>query len=114
METIKPYLGKIEEAPVFLNNGKFGWYLNYGGKLYSVPEAFQSKKFDLKTAQKIIDWKDAHPTPTKPPTIAQLDSYEKAKKAKKEIKKFEHDFDSESDSDKEVSKVLKLHKKGII
>jgi hypothetical protein len=44
MENIKPYLGKIEDSPVFLNNGKFGWYLNYNDKLYSVPEAFQSKK----------------------------------------------------------------------
>ena len=104
METIKPYLGKIEESPVFLNNGKFGWYLNYGGKLYSVPEAFQSKKFDLKTAQKIISWKDAHPTPSKIPTIAQLDSYEKAKKAKKQS-----DDESES-SEEEVKKVLKVKK----
>ena len=52
MELIKPYLGKIEDSPVFLNNGKFGWYLNHGGKLYSVPESFQSKKFDLNTAKK--------------------------------------------------------------
>ena len=27
---------------------------------------------------------------------------------------FEHGFDSESDSDEEVNKVLKLHKKGVI
>jgi topoisomerase IA-like protein len=104
MENIKPYLGKIEDSPVFLNNGKFGWYLNYNDKLYSVPEAFQSKKFDLKTAQKIIDWKDAHPTPSKIPTIAQLDSYEKAKKAKKQS-----DDESES-SEEEVKKVLKVKK----
>ena len=104
MENIKPYLGKIEDTACFLNNGKFGWYLNYGGKFYSVPQAFQSKTFDLKAAQKIISWKDAHPTPTKPPTIAQLDSYEKAKKAKKQS-----DDESES-SDEEVKKVLKVKK----
>ena len=104
MENIKPYLGKIEDSPVFLNNGKFGWYLNYNDKLYSVPEAFQSKKFDLKTAQKIIDWKDAHPTPSKIPNIAELDSYEKAKKAKKQS-----DDESES-SEEEVKKVLKVKK----
>ena len=107
MENIKPYLGKIEDSPVFLNNGKFGWYLNYQGKLYSVPEPFQSKKFDLKTAKKIIDWKEAHPTPSKPPTIEQLDSYEKAKSKK--------ESDDESDvSEEEVKKFLKFKKKGII
>ena len=53
MENIKPYLGKIEDTACFLNNGKYGWYLNYNDKLYSVPESFQSKKFDLKTAQKL-------------------------------------------------------------
>ena len=43
MEIIKPFLEKIADTPVFLNNGEFGWYLNHGGKLYSVPESFQSK-----------------------------------------------------------------------
>jgi hypothetical protein len=27
---------------------------------------------------------------------------------------FEHDFDDETDSDEEISKILKLHKKGVI
>ena len=44
MENIKPYVRKIEDSPVFLNSGKYGWYLNYNDKLYSVPESFQSKK----------------------------------------------------------------------
>ena len=108
MENIKPYLGKIEETPVFLNNGKYGWYLNYNDKLYSVSESFQSKKFDIKSAKKIIDWKDAHPSPTKPPTIGELDAFEKAKaKSKKES-------DDESEEDKHLSKYAKLKKKGII
>jgi len=108
MENIKPYLGKIEENPVFLNNGKYGWYLNYNDKLYSVPESFQSKKFNLASAIKIINWKDAHPSPTKPPTIGELDAFEKAKaKSKKES-------DDESEEDKHLSKYAKLKKKGII
>ena len=107
METIKTFFGKIEDSPVFLNNGKFGWYLNYNDKLYSVPEPFQSKKFDIKTAKKIIDWKDAHPPPTKPPTIAQVDAYEKAKT--------KYEKDNESDvSDEEIKKFLKFKKKGVI
>jgi len=44
METVKAFLGRIEDTPVFLNNGKYGWYLNYNDTLYSVPESFQSKK----------------------------------------------------------------------
>ena len=109
MEIIKPYLGKIEDSPVFLNNGKFGWYLNHGGKLYSVPESFQSKQIDLKTAQKIIDWKEAHPTPSKPPTIEQLNSYEKAK-SKSKIESY--DETPEEECDKEFSRFLKLKKMG--
>jgi hypothetical protein len=107
MENIKPYLGKIEDSTVFLNNGKYGWYLNYNDTLYSIPKCFQSKDFDLKTAQKIITWKDAHPTPSKIPNIAQLDAFEKAKKAKKES-------DDESEEDKNLSMYSKLKKKGII
>ena len=86
MENIKPYLGKIEDTACFLNNGKFGWYLNYGGKLYSVPKPFQSAKLDIKTAIKIIYWKEAHPTPSQIPNIAELDAFEKAKKQKKKSK----------------------------
>jgi topoisomerase IA-like protein len=108
MENIKPYLGKIEDSPVFLNNGKYGWYLNYNDTLYSIPKCFQSKDFDLKTAQKIITWKNAHPTPSsKIPNIAQLDAFEKAKKAKKQS-------DDESEEDKNLSMYSKLKKKGII
>ena len=82
--------------------------MNYQGKLYSVPESFQSKKFDIKSAKKIIDWKDAHPSPTKPPTIGELDAFEKAKaKSKKES-------DDESEEDKHLSKYAKLKKKGTI
>ena len=54
MENIKPYLGKIEDTACFLNNGKYGWYLNYNDKLYSVPESFQSKKIDIKLLKKIL------------------------------------------------------------
>ena len=60
--------------------------------------------FDLKTAKKIIDWKEANPAPSKIQTIAQLDSYEKAKKAKKQS-----DDECES-SEEEVKKVLKVKK----
>ena len=62
----------------------------------------------LKVQEKIIDWKEAHPTPSKPPTIGELDAFEKAKaKSKKES-------DDESEEDKHLSKYVKLKKKGVI
>ena len=52
----RPYLGRHNDTPVYLNNGRFGPYLNYNGKLYSVNKCFQNEKFNLKTAIKIINW----------------------------------------------------------
>ena len=42
----------------FLNHGKYGPYLNYKSKLYSVPKCFQTPKFGLKQAVSIIDFKN--------------------------------------------------------
>ena len=52
----KPYLGRHNDVPIYLNNGRFGPYLNYNGKLYSVNKCFQNENFNLKTAIKIINW----------------------------------------------------------
>jgi len=57
MEIISPYLGKFEEESIFLNNGKFGYYLNHNKKLYSVPQCFQKPTFKLKDAVKIIEYR---------------------------------------------------------
>ena len=59
MENIKlGYLGKHNETSVYLNMGKYGFYLNYDEKLYSVPACFQNAgKFNLEAAIKIIDYK---------------------------------------------------------
>ena len=52
------YLGKHNASPIFLNMGKYGYYLNYDdGKLYSVPAVFQNNKFNLESAIKIIEYK---------------------------------------------------------
>ena len=52
------YLGKHNASPIFLNMGKFGYYLNYDdGKLFSVPQCFQNDKFNLESAIKIIEYK---------------------------------------------------------
>ena len=57
MEIISPYLGKFEEESIFLNNGKFGYYLNHNKKLYNVPKCFQKPDFGLQDAIKIIEYK---------------------------------------------------------
>ena len=51
------YLGKHNETSVYLNMGKYGFYLNYDEKLYSVPACFQNDKFNLEAAIKIIEYK---------------------------------------------------------
>ena len=57
MEVINPYLGKYSGASVFLNHGKYGPYLNYNERLYSVPQCFQKPTFKLDDAIKIINFK---------------------------------------------------------
>ena len=51
MEVIKPYIGKYDCCSVFLNSGKYGYYLNYKDGLYSVP------RFKIDDAIKIIEYK---------------------------------------------------------
>ena len=57
METLKPYIGSYMDTAVFLNNGKYGWYLNHDKKLYGVPQCFQKPTFKLDDAIKIIKFK---------------------------------------------------------
>ena len=57
MENKLGFLGKHNDTSVFLNMGKYGFYLNFDDKLYSVPACFQDKKFNLESAIKIIDYK---------------------------------------------------------
>ncbi len=57
VELITPYIGKYDGSSIFLNTGKYGPYLNYKDKLYSVPKCFQTPKFGLKESISIIDLK---------------------------------------------------------
>ena len=57
MENKLGFLGKHNETSVFLNMGKYGFYLNFDDKLFSVPTCFQDKKFNLESAIKIIEYK---------------------------------------------------------
>ena len=57
MENKLGFLGKHNDLPVFLNLGTYGYYLNFNDKLFSVPAVFQTDKFNLESAIKIIDYK---------------------------------------------------------
>ena len=57
MENKLGFLGKHNDTSVFLNMGKYGYYLNCDSRLYSVPTCFQDKKFNLESAIKIIEYK---------------------------------------------------------
>ena len=57
METLKPYIGSYMDTSIFLNSGKYGWYLNHDKKLYNVPKCFQKPDFGLQDAIKIIEYK---------------------------------------------------------
>ena len=57
MEVIKLYIGSYMDSSVFLNNGKYGWYLNHNNKLYGVPKCFEKPTFKLDDAIKIIEFK---------------------------------------------------------
>ena len=45
------------DTSVFLNSGKYGWYLNHDKKLYGVPQCFQKPDFGLQDAIEIIEYK---------------------------------------------------------
>ena len=51
------YLGKYNESAIFLNIGKYGYYINHDDHLYSIPLCFQTDKFNLQSAIKIIEYK---------------------------------------------------------
>ena len=57
METLKPYIGSYMDTSVFLNHGKYGYYLKHNDRLYSVPQCFQKPDFGLQDAIKIIEYK---------------------------------------------------------
>jgi hypothetical protein len=58
MDNIKlGYLGKHNDASIYLNTGKSGFYLNYDDDLCSVPACFQTDKFNLESAIKFFNYK---------------------------------------------------------
>ena len=50
------------DSSIYLNNGKYGQYLNHNKRLCSVPQCFQKPIFNLKGAIKIIKYKASRRT----------------------------------------------------
>ena len=57
MESDNIVIGKINKKKCYLNNGKYGYYLNHDGKNYKVPEWFPVDKFDVDIAERLIEYK---------------------------------------------------------
>jgi topoisomerase IA-like protein len=57
MEINNIVLGKINKKKVYLNNGKYGHYINHDGKNYKLPEWMPPEKLDLDMAERLIEYK---------------------------------------------------------
>ena len=97
MESDNIVIGKINKKKVYLNNGKYGHYLNHDGKNYKVPEWFPVDKFDIDVAERLIEYKK------KMSEMYCDESSKKPTKTNKSSKKEESDSDEE-ESPKPVKK----------
>ena len=91
MESDNIVIGKINKKKVYLNNGKYGHYLNHDGKNYKVPEWFPVDKFDVDIAERLIEYKKK---------MSEMYCDESAKKPTKTNKSSKKE---ESESDEEES-----------
>ena len=57
MEIKNNNLGKFDKKAIYLNHGKYGYYLQYDKKNYKIPEWVPHEKIDLELASNYIDYK---------------------------------------------------------
>jgi len=50
-------LGKFDKKSVYLNHGKYGYFLNYNKINYKIPEWLPVEKLDLQIASNLIEYK---------------------------------------------------------
>jgi len=50
-------LGKFEKKAIYLNHGKYGYFLNHNKINYKIPEWLPVEKLDLEIASKLIEYK---------------------------------------------------------
>ena len=53
----KIFLGKIEKAGCYVNNGKYGYFITCGKKNYKLPEFLLPEEVTLDMAKRIIAYK---------------------------------------------------------
>ena len=53
-------LGKFQKKAIYLNHGKYGYFLNHNKINYKIPEWLPVKKLDLEIASKLIEYKLRH------------------------------------------------------
>ena len=104
MEVIKPYIGSYMDSSVFLNNGKYGWYLNHNNKLYGVPKCFEKPTFKLDDAIKIIEFK-------KKMKAQQIENRKDFKEEEDIIKQLDKMPEGASEDEVEIVKKVKSKKK---
>ena len=51
------FLGKIEKAGCYVNNGKYGYFLTCGKKNYKIPEWLNPDEVSLDRAKRLIAYK---------------------------------------------------------
>jgi topoisomerase IA-like protein len=51
------FLGKIEKAGCYVNNGKYGYFITCGKKNYKLPEFLLPEEVTLEMAKRIIAYK---------------------------------------------------------
>ena len=51
------FLGKIEKAGCYVNNGKYGYFITCGKKNYKLPEFLLPEEVNLDMAKRIIAYK---------------------------------------------------------
>jgi topoisomerase IA-like protein len=51
------FLGKIEKAGCYVNNGKYGYFLTCGKKNYKIPEWLNPDEVSLDMAKRLIAYK---------------------------------------------------------
>ena len=50
-------LGKFDKKSIYLNHGKYGYFLNYNKLNYKIPEWLPPEKIDLEIASNLIEYK---------------------------------------------------------
>ena len=95
MESDNIVIGKINKKKVYLNNGKYGHYLNHDGKNYKVPEWFPVDKFDVDIAERLIEYKKK---------MSEMYCDESSAKKTKPTKQDESDSDEEESPKKTKTK----------